>query len=132
MELAEKEWFRKLKVLRGWLAAHRDRGGAGQDQRRHRSGRRPGAGHRSEGQCPGSRSASWTSRPCRTSSSPTAARVLAVDAIEDQLEEVRLTALEHLQKKKQNPEIVSYFISRLRDKDNRKVNRAGVLRAGPT
>ena len=58
--------------------------------------------------------------------SPTAARALAVDAIEDQLEEVRLTALEHLQKKKQNPEIVSYFISRLRDKDNRKVNRAGV------
>ena len=63
--------------------------------------------------------------PLSKINSPTAPRVLAVAAIEDSDEEVRLSCLECLQKTK-TPEVVSYFIGRLRDKNNIMVNRAGV------
>jgi len=54
---------------------------------------------------------------------PEAARALAIWAIEDPVEEVRLHALEALAPLKSG-EIVSYFVGRLRDKDNAIVNRA--------
>jgi hypothetical protein len=47
---------------------------------------------------------------------------LAVSAVDDLNEEVRLTCLDFLKKK--NPRIVEYFVGRLGDKDNGAVNRA--------
>ena len=55
---------------------------------------------------------------------PAGWRALAASAIDDPVEEVRLTCLDFL-KKQPNPEIVAYFVSRLDDKVNLKVNRAG-------
>ena len=124
MELAEKEWFRKLKVWRGWLG-----GKADQEARDKITGITDPAAVRAlatDLKDNGQQEVRLLDVEALSKiEAPTAARALAVDAIEDQVDEVRLTCLEHLQKKK-NPEIVSYFISRLRDKDNRKVNRAGV------
>jgi hypothetical protein len=52
---------------------------------------------------------------------------LAARAIEDPVEDVRLTCLELLKKKK-NPDVVEYFVGRLQVKSNNNVaiNRAGV------
>ena len=50
---------------------------------------------------------------------------LAIAAIVDPVEEVRLTCLDYLEKKKR-PEVVAYFVKRLRDKDNFTVNLAGL------
>ncbi len=56
---------------------------------------------------------------------PEAEQALAFFAIEDPIEEVRLTCLDHLKAKK-NPAVVDFFVGYLRSKDNRYVNRAGV------
>ena len=56
---------------------------------------------------------------------PDAIQALAVCSMEDPVEEVRLTCLDNLQKT-HSPEVVSYYVGRLRDKDNRKVNLAAV------
>lgn len=52
-----------------------------------------------------------------------ATQALAACAIEDPVEEVRLTALDYL-KQKDNPAAVDHFIGRLRSKENVEVNRA--------
>jgi len=52
-------------------------------------------------------------------------RVLAASAIDDPVEDVRLSCLELLAKTK-NRESIEYFVSRLRDKLNIPVNRAAV------
>jgi len=51
---------------------------------------------------------------------------LAARAVDDPVEEVRLTCLEILKKTK-NPEVVEYFVGRLRDRKsgNAEINRAG-------
>ncbi len=54
-----------------------------------------------------------------------AEKALAYFAVEDPIDEVRLTCLDHLKAKK-NPAAVDFFVSYLRSKDNRYVNRAGV------
>ncbi len=56
--------------------------------------------------------------------SPEALRALAIIALEDPVEEIRLRALDFLAPTKSG-EVVSYFVSRLKDKDNVIVNRAG-------
>jgi hypothetical protein len=56
---------------------------------------------------------------------PQAQQVLAQRALEDTSNEVRLTCLDYLVKSPR-PEIVNFFIQKLRDKDNVIVNRAGV------
>ena len=53
-----------------------------------------------------------------------ALKALAVCSIEDPVEEVRLTCLDYLEKKK-SPAAVKYYEGKLRSKDNRVVNRAG-------
>ena len=56
---------------------------------------------------------------------PEAGKILAATAVNDAVEEVRLTCLDYLKKQK-NPDVVSYFVGQLRSKDNRIVNRAAV------
>jgi hypothetical protein len=53
-----------------------------------------------------------------------ALRALGVCSIEDPVEEVRLTCLDYLEKKKP-PAAIEYYAGKLRSKDNRVVNRAG-------
>jgi len=48
---------------------------------------------------------------------------LAERAIEDPVEEVRMACLDLLKKAK-NPEVVAYFVDRLKDRDNAAINRA--------
>ncbi len=125
MELAEKEWFRKLKVWRGWLGGNHD-----QEARDSITGITDPAAVRAL-----ATDLRDDSRPetrlldieaLSKIESPRAAQALAVVAVDDQVDDVRMTALEQLQKKK-SPEIVSYFIARLHsEKDNHKLNRAGV------
>jgi hypothetical protein len=55
-----------------------------------------------------------------------ALEALAVRSIEDPVEEVRLTCLDHLKKEK-HPEVVAYYVGKLKNqKDNRVVNLAAV------
>jgi HEAT repeat protein len=54
-----------------------------------------------------------------------ATKALAVCAIEDPVEEVRLTCLDYL-KQKDNVAAVDHFIGRLQSKDNVEINRAAV------
>ena len=56
---------------------------------------------------------------------PAALQDLAVRATADPIEDVRLAAIEHLSKTP-HPDITGYFVARLRDRDNRVVNRAAV------
>ena len=56
---------------------------------------------------------------------PEAARALAIASISDPVEEVRLTCLDHLQTKKR-PEVVAYFVGKLKDK---KTTRWSIWRA---
>lgn len=50
-------------------------------------------------------------------------RALAITAINDDVEEVRLTCLDHLEKERR-PDVVTYFVVKLKDKNNRVVNLA--------
>ena len=54
---------------------------------------------------------------------PDAALALAIASIFDPVEEVRLTCLDHLETKRR-PEVVAYYVGKLRDKDNAIVNLA--------
>ena len=54
-----------------------------------------------------------------------AAMALAIAAIYDEVEEVRLSCLDNLQTKPR-PEVVAYFVGKLKDKDNAVVNLAAV------
>jgi len=56
---------------------------------------------------------------------PVAVRVVSVQALEDPIEEVRLTCLDYLKQVK-GREAADYFIRRLRSADNVEVNRAAV------
>jgi hypothetical protein len=61
----------------------------------------------------------------RNLDTPEAERALAIDAIDDASEEVRLTCLDYLKTKKR-PDVVAYFVGKLKAKDNLTVNLAGV------
>ncbi len=56
---------------------------------------------------------------------PNAIEALAVRAMDDASKEVRLTCLDYLSKV-EDPRVVAYFVGKLRHKDNRVVNWAGV------
>jgi hypothetical protein len=56
---------------------------------------------------------------------PESEATLAVTAMEDDVEEIRLSCLDVLEKGR-SPLTVAYFVGKLRDKDNDVVNRAGV------
>ncbi len=61
----------------------------------------------------------------RNINTPESERALAIAAIDDASEEVRLTCLDYLKTKKR-PEVVGYFVGKLKAKDNITVNLAGV------
>ncbi len=131
MELAEKEWMQKVER---WLSA--------KDPSEERNAYQAIAGIRdpfavralSRALIGEGRAASRDPRdPARILIIEVLAKIgtvkaiqaLAVCAMEDPIEEVRLTSLDYL-KQQDNPAAVDHFIGRLRGKDNVEVNRAAV------
>ncbi|MCE5268114.1 MAG: hypothetical protein LLG00_09535 [Planctomycetaceae bacterium] len=123
-EVAQQEWCQKVKRWRGWLGTDR------QDQARQniRNITDPVAtkaltlGLRDDGD---SHARLLFVEALTKIDTTEAALALAVSAIYDEAEEVRLTCLDNLQAKKR-PEVVNYFIGKLKDKDNAVVNAAGL------
>ncbi len=123
-ELAAKDWYQKLKLWRGWLGGNKD-----QQARDSITGISAPA-------AVGALASALkedTQPPARLLyiealdkiGDLTAVGVLAKQSLEDPVEEVRLTCLDHLEKAK-HPEVVSYYVSQLKSKDNRMVNRAAI------
>ena len=120
----QQEWFQKLKRWRGWL------GGDRHDQAcaNIRSINDPVAGKaltlalRDES-VPTSRL--LYIEALAKIDNPDAAKALAITSIYDAVEEIRLTCLDRLETKKR-PEITSYYVGKLKDKDNRIVNLAAL------
>ncbi len=123
VESAQQEWFQKIKRWRGWLGTNRD--DAARDNIRAAvdpmAVRALAAGLRDES-APAIRN--LFAATLAKIDTPEAARALAEAAIYDPDPDVRQTCLDHLQTKKR-PDVVAYFVARLRDKDNAVVNLAG-------
>ena len=126
LEAAQQEWFQKLKRWRGWLGTDRDQQGrlsivAITDPDAVRA---LATDLRDENN-PQTRM--LFAEALAKIDAPEAARALAIAAVYDDVEEVRLTCLDHLQAKPR-PDVVSYFIGKLRDKksSNEVINLAAV------
>ena len=122
VDLVQKEWAEKLKRWRGWL----DDGRAPVGRKNILAIKDPHAvaalarGLKNDG-APQARIVYIEA--LANIGTPQATQVLAVCSIEDPIEEVRLTCLDYLEKKK-SPEVVDYYVGKLRSKDNRMVNLA--------
>jgi hypothetical protein len=123
-EAAQQEWMQKLKRWRGWLGGDRQQ----QACENIRTIHDPMA---VKGLAMGLRNDS--APPARLLyiealakiDTPEAAKALAIASISDPVEEVRLTCLDRLQDKKR-PEVVAYYVGKLKDKDNPVVNLAAI------
>lgn len=129
-ELAVKEWKRRLKLWRGWLRTDR---------------RAEALGNLAEIDDPYAVAALAEYLAKETDESlriryiealarvgtPAASRVLAEFSLHDNSEEVRLTSLDYLDDNPP-PEAVDFFIKRLKNSNNKVVNRAalGLMRMG--
>ena len=124
IEATQQEWFQKLKRWRGWLGTDRDQ----QARDNIHAIDDPGAikalamGLRDDADA-GVRLLMVGA--LAKIDTPEAAKAMAIASIFDAVEEVRLTCLDHLQTKKR-PEVIAYYVGKLRDKDNGVVNLAGV------
>jgi hypothetical protein len=123
-ENARQEWFQNIKRWRGWLGTDRD------------AQARENFGNITDPMAVKALLLNMRDEPLvpvrliyvealAKINSPEAAMGLAVAAIEDREPEVRQTCLDRLQTEKR-PEIVTYFVSKLRARDNPTVNLAGV------
>ena len=125
-EAAQQEWFRKLKLWRGWLGGDRDQ----QARENIRAIDDPVAvkaltiGLRDDSAPPVR--ILYVNALARIDT-PEAARALAIASISDPVEEVRLTCLDRLQTKKR-PDVVAYFVGKLTAKKstNEVINLAGL------
>ena len=123
LEAARQEWFQNIKRWRGWLGTDRD----GQARENFRNIADPMAvkalliALRDDKSVP---ARLIYVESLAKINSPEAAMGLAVAAIEDPAEEVREACLDRLQGEKR-PDVVEYFVSKLRAKDNPTVNLAG-------
>ena len=124
LDLAEKDWFQKIRRWRGWLGSDREK----QARESFAAIDDPAAvGALAKNL---KSDASHDARVIYIEAlarigTPEAALTLAAYAIDDPVEEIRLTCLDHLQKTK-NRQVVEYFIRRLRDKDNATINHAAI------
>jgi hypothetical protein len=127
LEAAQQDWFHKLKVWRGWLGTDRDQQArlsivaiADPDAVRALA-----TGLLHDEKNPQTRLL-FVEALAKIDASE-AARALAIAAVYDEVEEVRLTCLDHLQTKPR-PDVVTYFIGKLRDRKsgNEIINAAAV------
>jgi hypothetical protein len=123
LENAQQEWFQKVRRWRSWL-----------DTDRHEQAREnfhnihdPAAikalvsGLRDDPSAPARLLYIEALAKINTVE---AAKALAIASLEDSIPEVRLTCLDYLQSQRR-PEIITYYVSKLRAKDNPTVNLAG-------
>jgi len=123
-DAAQQEWFLKLKQWRGWLGGDRDR--VARDNLRAIDD--PAAVKALDAALRDESNPHWRLlfvEALARIASPEAVRSLAEAAVFDPVEDIRLCCLDHLQKKRR-PEVTSYFVGKLRDKDNQVVNLAAV------
>lgn len=123
-ELAQKEWARKLKRWRSWLGKDK----AAEGRRNILDIDDPHAVVALSGNLksdPSPHARTLYVEALANIGTPEAIKALAACSLEDPIEEVRLTCLDYLEKKKR-PEVVAYYAGKLRDKDNRVVNLAAV------
>ncbi len=122
IELAEKDWAQKLKRWRDWLTSDK----AAMARNNILSIKDPHAVAALQRNLPSERSSQVRLlyvQALANIGTPEAVRLLAVCSIEDPVEEVRLTCLDHLEKIT-SPDVVAYYVGKLRSKDNREVNLA--------
>ena len=122
VELAQKEWAQKIKRWRGWL----DDGRAPVGQKNILAVKDPHAVAALARNLQNDRVAEARIiyiEALANIGTAQAIQVLALCSIEDPNEEVRLTCLDYLEKKK-DPGVVAYYVGKLRSKDNRVVNLA--------
>lgn len=123
LEIAQKVWFQKLKRWRGWLGSDRDQ----QARENIRAIDNPAAvkaltfGLHNDAD-PQVRLL-WIEALAKIDTIETA-RAMAIASLSDPVEEVRLTCLDRLETKKR-PEIIAYYVGKLKDKKNGVVNMAG-------
>ncbi len=123
-ELAERDWMRKLKRWRAWLDGDK----AGQAVESIRTIDDPFACRAIDQRIsdePNLRVRSLYLTALANIGTPRANAILVDRSLEDDNEELRMTALEYLAKEKQ-PEVVSRYIGALQSKENHVVNRAAV------
>lgn len=121
-DLAEKEWFQKIKRWRGWLGSDRNKQGRENlvnidDPMAVKS---LAMGLRND---TGADARLLYIEALGKIHTPESDATLAVTTMEDESEDVRLTALEVLQKAP-SPMLVTFYVGKLRDKENVTVNRA--------
>jgi hypothetical protein len=125
LELAQQEWFQKLKRWRGWLGSDRDQQARDNIQAIDDplAAKALTMGLRDEGD---PRVRMMYVECLAKFDTFEAAMALAVATMSDPVEEVRLSCLDHLQAKKR-PEVVAYFVSKLSYKKstNDQINLAG-------
>jgi len=124
MELAEKEWAQKIKRWRGWFGSEK----ASQGRENILAIKDPAAVR------PLIRNLENEPLPAvrilyievlAGIGNPPAIRALAERSLKDRIEEVRLTCLDYLEKGT-HPDVVEYYIGKLRAKLNDEVNLAAV------
>ncbi|HEV3343385.1 MAG TPA: hypothetical protein VG125_23640 [Pirellulales bacterium] len=123
-ELAEKDWKKRLKQWRGWLDGPRAQEAIDQIGRIND----PFA-VKALGECLASDKVEeyrkrYVAALARIDS-PAAWRILCEKSLVDSMEEVRLTCLDYITERP-SPAFTDYFVSRLHDKENSVVNRAGL------
>jgi hypothetical protein len=123
-ELAVKEWKGRLKRWRGWLESGRE-----EEAIEQINGINDpfaiAALQDALDQDKGEKNRKLYIEALARIDSPAGWRVLCELAVDDGNEEVRLTCIDHLEEHPSNA-FVDYFISRLGDKKNEKVNRAAL------
>lgn len=123
-QAAEREWFAKIKLWRSWLGTSREEMALKNFQTiEDPAAVRPLAASLENESYPAVRKL-YIEILARINT-PEAIKVLAFRALEDPVEELRLTCLDYL-KKQPRPEVVRLFISKLKSKDNQIVRRAAV------
>jgi len=123
-QAAEREWFAKLKLWRGWLGTNKEEQAVRNlETIREPAAVRPLATFLQDEANPAVRKL-YIETLARIHT-PEAVKVLALRALEDPVEELRLTCLDYL-KTEPRPDVVALFISKLKSKDNKMVRRAAV------
>jgi len=127
VELAQKEWFQKINRWREWLGTDRDPEGRAAILGITDPYAGPALARLLE-EDPVYQARVLYVEALAGIGTPAARRVLAERSLADPVSEVRLSCLDFLEKTG-DPDVVAYYVSQLKHKDNRVVNLAAVALA---
>jgi len=124
MEAAQKEWYVKINRWRDWLATDR-----AQQARQNLLAIQDPLAVRALAErltdAPQPAVRILFAEVLAKQNTSEARQALAAAAMDDPVEEVRLSCLDYLEKV-EDPAVIAYFVKELKSKDNRLVNRAGI------